>query len=88
MWRHAYLTALADRPNVREAPGRRLPTLVAAFKPPPSPQQPGYPVTLTVTSPSGAKPGFRTVTREWMAKGETARTLTLAVLAGLTATVG
>jgi dienelactone hydrolase len=40
-------------------------------------QQSGYPVTLTVTSSSGAKLGSRTVTREWMAKGETAQTLTL-----------
>lgn len=30
--RHDHLTALADRLNVREAPGRRLPTRVAAFK--------------------------------------------------------
>jgi dienelactone hydrolase len=48
------------------------------FTPPPPQQQPGYPVTLTVTSSSGAKLASRTVTREWMAKGETARTLTLA----------
>ncbi|HEX9042824.1 MAG TPA: acyl-CoA thioesterase/bile acid-CoA:amino acid N-acyltransferase family protein [Trebonia sp.] len=48
------------------------------FTPPPPQQQPGYPVTLTVTSSSGAKLGSRTVTREWMAKGETVRTLTLA----------
>jgi dienelactone hydrolase len=48
------------------------------FTPPPPQQQPGYPVTLTVTSSSGAKLAFRTVTREWMAKGETAQTLTLA----------
>ena len=46
---------------------------------PPAPQhQSGYPVTLTVTSSSGAKLASRTVTREWMAKGETAQTLTLA----------
>lgn len=32
MWRHAYLTGSVDRPSVREAPGRRLPTLVDAFK--------------------------------------------------------
>jgi dienelactone hydrolase len=48
------------------------------FTPPPPQQQPGYPVTLTVTSSSGAKLASRTVTREWMAKGETVRTLTLA----------
>jgi dienelactone hydrolase len=48
------------------------------FTPPTPQQQPGYPVTLTVTSPSGAKLASRTVTREWMATGETARTLTLA----------
>ena len=48
------------------------------FTPPAPQQQPGYPVTLTVTSSSGAKLAFRTVTREWMAKGETVRTLTLA----------
>jgi dienelactone hydrolase len=48
------------------------------FTPPPPQQQPGYPVTLTVTSSSGAKLASRTVTRQWMAKGETVRTLTLA----------
>jgi site-specific recombinase XerD len=32
MWRHAYLTASAGRPSVRDAPGRRLPTLVVAFQ--------------------------------------------------------
>ena len=47
------------------------------FTPPTPQQQSGYPVTLTVTSSSGAKLASRTVTREWMAKGETARTLTL-----------
>ena len=41
-------------------------------------QQPGYPVTLTVASSSGAKLASRTVTRQWMAKGETVRALTLA----------
>lgn len=45
------------------------------FTPPTPQQQSGYPVTLTVTSSSGAKLASRTVTREWMAKGETARTL-------------
>lgn len=48
------------------------------FTPPVPQQQSGYPVTLTVTSPSGAKLASLTVTREWMAKGETAQTLTLA----------
>jgi len=48
------------------------------FTPPTPQQQSGYPVTLTVTSSSGAKLASRTVTREWMAKGETAQTLTLA----------
>lgn len=48
------------------------------FTPPAPQQQSGYPVTLTVTSSSGAMLASRTVTREWMAKGETARTLTLA----------
>jgi len=48
------------------------------FTPPPPQQLPGYPVTLTVTSSSGAKLASRTVTRQWMAKGETVRTLTLA----------
>ena len=48
------------------------------FTPPVPQQQPGYPVTLTVTSSSGAKLASRTVTRQWMAKGETATTLTLA----------
>ena len=48
------------------------------FTPPAPQQQPGYPVTLTVTSSSGAKLASRTVTRQWMAKGETVRTLTLA----------
>jgi dienelactone hydrolase len=48
------------------------------FTPPPPQRQPGYPVTLTVTSSSGAKLASRAVTREWMAKGETVRTLTLA----------
>jgi dienelactone hydrolase len=48
------------------------------FLPPAPQQQPGYPVTLTVTSSSGAKLASRTVTRQWMAKGETVRTLTLA----------
>ena len=48
------------------------------FTPPAPQQQSGYPVTLTVTSSSGAKLASRTVTREWMAKGETARALTLA----------
>jgi dienelactone hydrolase len=47
------------------------------FTPPTPQQQSGYPVTLTVTSSSGAKLASRAVTREWMAKGETARTLTL-----------
>jgi dienelactone hydrolase len=47
------------------------------FTPPTPQQQSGYPVTLTVTS-SGAKLASLTVTREWMAKGETAQTLTLA----------
>ena len=41
-------------------------------------QQSGYPLTLSVTSSSGAKLASRTVTRQWMAKGETATTLTLA----------
>jgi dienelactone hydrolase len=48
------------------------------FTPPTPQQQSGYPVTLTVTSPSGGKLASRTVTREWMAQGETAQTLTLA----------
>lgn len=48
------------------------------FTPPAPQRQSGYPVTLTVTSSSGAKLAGRTVTREWMAKGETARTLSLA----------
>jgi dienelactone hydrolase len=48
------------------------------FTPPAPQQQPGYPVSLTVTSSSGAKLASRTVTRQWMAKGETAQTLTLA----------
>jgi dienelactone hydrolase len=48
------------------------------FTPPAPQQQPGYPVTLTVTSSSGARLASRTVTREWMAKGETAQMLTLA----------
>jgi len=48
------------------------------FTPPPPQQQPGYPVTLTVTSSSGAKLATRTVRRAWMAKGETVRPLTLA----------
>jgi dienelactone hydrolase len=48
------------------------------FTPPPPQQQPGYPVTLTVTSSSGARLASRTVTREWMAKGETVQALTLA----------
>lgn len=48
------------------------------FVPPTPQQQSGYPVTLTVISSSGAKLASRTVAREWMAKGETARTLTLA----------
>jgi dienelactone hydrolase len=48
------------------------------FTPPPPQRQSGYPVTLTVTSSSGAKLATRTVTREWMAKGETVRPLTLA----------
>ena len=48
------------------------------FTPPAPQQQPGYPVTLTVISSSGAKLASRTMTREWMAKGETAQTLTLA----------
>jgi dienelactone hydrolase len=48
------------------------------FTPPTPQQQSGYPVTLTVTSSSGAKLASRTVTRQWMAKGETVRTLTLA----------
>jgi dienelactone hydrolase len=47
------------------------------FTPPTPQQQSGYPVTLTVTSSSGAKLASRTVIREWMAKGETAQTLTL-----------
>ena len=48
------------------------------FTPPAPQQQTGYPVTLTVTSSPGAKLASRTVTRQWMAKGETVRTLTLA----------
>ncbi len=47
------------------------------FTPPAPQQQAGYPVTLTVTSSSGAKLASRTVTRQWMAKGEAVRTLTL-----------
>jgi dienelactone hydrolase len=48
------------------------------FTPPTPQQRSGYPVTLAVTSSSGARLASRTVTREWMAKGESARTLTLA----------
>ena len=48
------------------------------FTPPPPQQQSGYPVILTVTSSSGALLATRTVTREWMAKDETVRPLTLA----------
>jgi dienelactone hydrolase len=48
------------------------------FTPPAPQQRPGYAVTLTVTSTSGAKLASRTVTRQWMTKGETFRTLTLA----------
>ena len=38
------------------------------FTPPTPQQQSGYPVTLTVTSSSGAKLASRTVTRQWMAR--------------------
>jgi len=48
------------------------------FTPPTPQQQAGYPVTLTVTSSSGATLASRTVTRAWTVKGETAQTLTLA----------
>ena len=47
------------------------------FTAPAPQQQSGYPVTLTVTSSSGATLASRTVTRDWMAKGETAQALTL-----------
>jgi len=39
--------------------------------------RPGFPVELTVTSANGAMLATRTVTRTWMAQGETARVLTL-----------